>query len=231
MEITRKSHVADAILLEFAGTVIDYLPNDLSKFTAYDPDLNQDKADLVKSTYDNILTYGTDNIEVGIVIGLTEKLSDEFKKCISLFKDVRYFANKKFGTSPAILKEFGLGKYAKARKSQPAMIVFMHELDLTVQKYKVELKEAGLKETVIAGIKPAATALEESNSGQESGKGHRMVKTEGRILLLNNLYDLLQEFSEASRRVFENDALSRSHYVLPYNTSKEEEKDDAKKTS
>jgi hypothetical protein len=186
---------------------------------------------LIKSTYDSILTFGTDNVEVSIVKGLTEKLSDEFKKSISLFKDVRYFAKKKFRTSPATLKEFGLGKYVKARKSQPDMIVFMHELDLTVQKYKVELKEAGLKETVITGIKPAATALEQCNSGQESGKGHRMVKTEGRVLLVNSLYDLLLEFSDASRIVFQNDPLSRSHYVLPYNTSKEEEEDDDKKTS
>jgi hypothetical protein len=228
MEITRKSHVADPILLEFTGTMLSYLQGDLASFTAYDPDLNQAKADLIQSTYDSILNYGTDNIQVSVVKGLTENLAGELKKSISLFKDVRYFAKKKFGNSPAILNEFGLKRYAKARRSQANMILFMHELDVTVQKYKVELKGAGLKEAVITGIKPAATALTNANTGQEKGKGGRTVKAEGRVVLLNTLYDLLKEFSDASRRIFEDDPLSRSHYILPYNTSKEEDEEQEK---
>lgn len=219
MEIIRKSHVADAILLEFTGKMLEYLPKDLPRFTAYDPDLNNEKVTLLRNAYLNALSYGTDQTEVGILQGLTEKVSGELRSCISIFKDVRYFARKKFSHSPAILKELCLDKYEKARKSQPEMVVFMYELEKAVQKYKTDLLSAGLKETAINSIGPAAVALEKSNVGQESGKKGRNVKTEDRVILINKLYDLLLEFSDASRRVFEGDPLSRSRYVLPYSKS------------
>ena len=216
METTRKAHVPDAVLLEFSGKVLEYLKADLPVFTAFDPDLNEQKIARLNAVYTEALIYGSDHNEIGVLRGLTEKLSQEVKSCISIFKDVRYFARKKFGNSPATLKELCLDKYEKARKTQPEMVVFMYELDKAVQKYKVDLMAAGLKETVINSIKPAAAALEKSNLVQESGKGGRMVKTEDRIVLMNRIYDILLEFSEASRRVFENDPLKRSRYVLPY---------------
>ena len=216
METTRKAHVPDAVLLEFAGRELEFLPVDLPAFTSFDPDLNEQKVTQLKAVYTEALIYGSDHNEMGVLRGLTEKMSQEVKNCISIFKDVRYFARKKFGDSPATLKELCLDKYEKARKTQPEMVVFMYELDKAVQKYKVELTAAGLKESVINSIKPAAAALEKSNLVQESGKGGRMIKTEDRIVLMNRIYDILLEFSEASRRVFENDPLKRSRYVLPY---------------
>jgi hypothetical protein len=223
-EITRKSHVPDAILLEHAAKVIDYLPNDLSKFTQFDLTLNQGKADSMKTAHEKILSFGTDNAEVGVVKGLTENKTDEYNKCVSLFRDVRYFAKKKFSSSPAKLKEFGVNKFTKASRTVSRLVLFMYELDNTVKKYKDDLIEAGLKEDIIASINPAAVALDKSNATQESGKSSRMVKTETRIELLNELYDILMEFSNASRRVFENDSLGRSRYVLPYN--KDDDGDD-----
>ncbi len=219
MEKTRKAHVADAILFEFTGKELEYLATDLPVFTAYDPDLNDTKVDELQDLYTQALTFGSDHTELGVLRGLTEKMSKEVKNCISIFKDVRYFARKRFRNSPAILKEFGLDKYSKALNSQPEMVKFMYEVDTAVQKYKADLIAAGLKEAVITSVKTAAVALEKSNLTQESGKGERTEKAGGRIELMNQIYDILVEFSEASRRVFENDPLKRSRYVLPYTKS------------
>lgn len=216
MEKTRKAHVADAVLLEFAGKEIEYLKADLPAFTAFDPDLNEQKVNQLNGIYTEALMYGSDHNEMGVLKGLTEKMSQEVKNCITIFKDVRYFARKKFGDSPATLKELCLDKYEKARKTQSEMVVFMYEVDKAVQKYKAGLMSAGLKETVINSIKPAAAALEKSNVVQESGKGNRMQKTGDRISIMNGIYDILVEFSDAARRVFENDPIKRSRYVLPY---------------
>lgn len=222
-EIARKFHVSDPVILEHAAKVIDYLPNDLPRFTLFDSELNQDKADSMKTAYERILSFGTDNTEVGVVKGLTKKKTDEHKKCVSLFKDVRYFAQKRFSNSPAVLKEFGVNKFTKACRTESKLVLFMYELDNTIKKYAGDLKDAGMKEDIIASIKPAAVALDKSNATQESGKKTRLVKTETRVELLNELYDILMEFSNASRRVFENDPLGRSRYVLPYNKPDEEE--------
>jgi hypothetical protein len=91
MEIARKFNVADAILLVFTGKVLEFLPGDLAKFTAFDPDLNAAKQTILKGVYLNALTFGTDKTEVSVVSKLTEDLSAQFKNCISIFKDVRYF--------------------------------------------------------------------------------------------------------------------------------------------
>ncbi len=224
MEINRKAHVSDATLIEFAGKEIDFLPKDLSKFTFFDPDLNQQKLDLLKTTYESALTYGTDKTQLGVLRGLTENLSAEFKNCISIFKDIRYFALKKFINSPATLKELGLNSYRIARISQPDMVLFMYELANTAEKYKTQLMAAGLKESVITSIKPAAIALEKCNVTQEIGKTGRSVKTEDRVLLLNTMYDILLDFSEAAKMVFAGDPLSRSKYILPYSSRIHKEK-------
>jgi len=78
------------------------------------------------------------------------------------------------------------------------------------------LTEAGLKESVIASIKPAAVALEKVNVTQKTGKGGRAVKTADRIILLNSLYDLLTDFSEAAKIIFANDPVKRERYILPH---------------
>lgn len=219
MAITRKQHVADALLLEFTGKEIENLKEDLPAFTAYDSDLNQEKADELEEKYTQALTFGSDHAELGVLRGLTEKMSKELKKCISIFKDVRYFALKKFRNSPSTLKELCLDKYSKALNTQVEMVKFMYEVDNGVQKYKADLMAAGLKETIINSIKPAAVALEKSNLNQETGKGGRTEKAEDRVELMNQIYDILVEFSDASRRVFEDDPLKRSRYVLPYTRS------------
>lgn len=219
MEISRKFNVADAVLLEFAGKGIKFLATDLPIFTNFDPDLTAGKVTKMENVYKSILSFGTDKSEVEEVSKLTENLAGEFKNCTSIYKEVRYFANKKFGKSPAVIRLFGLDSYRKARKKQPTMVVFMHELGKSVEKYKTELMEAGLKESVIASIEPATLALENSNVDQEVGKDSRPVKTEGRIELLNTLYDMLLEFSSAAKIVFAKDALKRDRYILPHNRS------------
>lgn len=215
-EIARRFNIADAILLEFAGKEIEYLPTDLAQFTAFDPDLNVGKQTLLKSVYTNALTFGSDKTAVSVVSQLTEELSAKIKNCTSIFKEVRYFVRKKFANSPAIQKELGMHTYRKARSVQSEMVLFMYALAASVEKYKTELTEAGLKASVIASIKPAAEALEKTNVTQKTGKGGRTVKTEDRITLLNNLYELLTDFSEAAKIVFANDPVKKDRYILPH---------------
>ena len=216
MEAARKFNIADALLLEFAGKEIEYLPVDLAKFTALDPDLNAEKQTQLKNVYLDALTFGSDKTEVSVVSQLTENLSAQLKNCTSIFKEVRYFVRKKFGNSPAVQKELGIHSYRKARTIQSEMVLFMYELAAGVEKYKTALTEAGLKESVIASIKPAAVALEKVNVTQKTGKGGRAVKTADRIILLNSLYDLLTDFSEAAKIIFANDPVKRERYILPH---------------
>ena len=216
MEIARKFNVADAVLLEFAGKEIEYLPADLDNFTDFDPDLNAEKQTQLKNVYLDALTFGSDKTEVSVVSQLTENLSAQLKNCTTIFKDVRYFVRKKFANSPAVQKELGIHTYRKARTVQSQMVLFMYELAAGVEKYKTELTAAGLKESVIASIKPAAVALEKVNVTQKTGKSGRSVKAEDRVVLLNNLYDILADFSEAAKRVFANDPVKRERYILPH---------------
>ena len=112
-----------------------------------------------------------------------------------------------------------MNSYTKARGIQSEMVLFMHELATTVEKYKTELMDAGLKESVITSIKPAAEALEKTNITQKTGKDNRSAKTEDRIELLNSMYDILAEFSEAAKIVFAKDPVKKERYILPHSKS------------
>ena len=222
-EVVRKYHVSDVVLQEFAGEEIVYLEDDLQDFTDYDPDLNAELLALLDSTYKSTQSFGTDETQLGIVSQLTEEVSVEFENCKSIAKDVRYFAKKKFGHSPAILKQFGFNSYTRIRKNQPKMVSYMFELAKVAENYKTDLLAAGLKQTTLDKIKPAATALEGSNIDQETGKGGRSLSAEDRIKLFNSLYDILHKFSDAAKIIFAANALKRQRYMIPYNSGGGEE--------
>ena len=219
MEIKRKYKVADAVLLEHAGVVIQELPNDLTAFGNFDPNLNQEKLTGMTNIYNDALNQGTDNQQKGKVKKLTENLAAAINDCVKVFKEVRYFAKKQFGRSPAVMKQFGLNRYRKARTSQPEMVVFMYEFYNVAQQYRDGLVEAGMKAEVIESIKTAADQLNSDNITQELGKDNRMSKTEERVVLMNSLYDELADFSEASKIVFANDPLKREKYIFPHSKS------------
>ena len=64
-----------------------------------------------------------------------------------------------------------------------------------------------------------AEKLEKTNIIQETGKDIRTIKTEERVKLLNSLYDMLLQFSEAAKIIFAKNPLKRERYILPHNNS------------
>ena len=217
MEI-RKYSVSDDVLIEHTGRTLGNLDEDLPAFENFDSDLNEEKKSELDQCYEAALCFGTDRSERSKLKQQTDMVIEAMGACNQLFVEIRYFARKAFKKRPAILRQFGINEYSKVRKSQSKMVLFMHELVETVGSYKTELIEANLKESVIAALKPATERLTEVNTIQENTKDKRVVKTADRKNLLNKLYDLLLEFSDASEHVFINDQERRNRYALPHNS-------------
>lgn len=95
----------------------------------------------------------------------------------------------------------------------------MHEVLNAVEKYKAQMLESGMKETTIEELKQAADCLEKSNAAQETRKNNRSVKTEDRINLMNELYNLLLDSRKAAKLVFFDVPAKLQRYILPHNRS------------
>ncbi len=219
METTRNYGISDTALLEFTGKMLAYLPEDLASFTAFDPDLNSELQDGLTHLYQRALDYGTDSAERGVVQKNTEDVQLQLKLCVSAYHEVRYFASKCFGSSPAILREFGVIKFRKVRGNQAQMIVFMFELAHAANKYKKELLDSGLSERTITALPELARNLEKVNVQQELSKNQRSLKTEVRVVMLNDIYAVLLKFYKASKIAFASNPIQRERYTLPIGRS------------
>ncbi len=63
--MNRKFVISDARLLEHAGVILKNLSDSLADFSAFDPDLNQDKITRLNELYQVALAEGGDHAERG----------------------------------------------------------------------------------------------------------------------------------------------------------------------
>ncbi|HEX3007755.1 MAG TPA: hypothetical protein VHO90_09090 [Bacteroidales bacterium] len=215
----RKYRATDAVFLEFAGRTIAFLDDDLVLFNKYDPDLNSNVTATLQKLYDEALSFGTDNSDLGNVGFLSEETKKSVANCKSLYKDLRYFARKKFQKNPAVLKQFGIDKFRKARIRKADFLAFMQVVAKTAAEYKDDLAAAGMGEVIINSIMPSVEDLKTRNLDLESAKSERSLRAEMRVELMNGIYDILLAFSNAAKIIFSTDTLSRKKYILPYTKS------------
>ena len=216
----RKYNVPDSELVEFIGTVIYHLDEDLPRFTVFDPDLNADKKNHFSSLHNQTLTNTSDRQEQAKITAKTIELKQLTEHSNDLVTRIRYFAEKQFKKRTAILQEFGFKTYRNASRNQPKLIQFMYLMVQVVDKYRTELLESGLPEDVINEVKPITDALNLVNTQQEARKNARKVSTTDRTEVYNQVYDVLGEFSDAAAIIFANDPIRRQRYVLPHNNTK-----------
>ena len=228
---TRIFNFSEPVLLEHAGEIGEYLIEDLPQYTAFDPDLNEEKRQNLLDYTNKALGLGTDSTQVGILEGKTATMKSVMQTCFKRVETLRYFVNKKFGGNEVMVRQFKFNEYNKARKSQTKLIVYMYELAKIAGNFRTDLVSAGMKEDDIAAIQTAAEALNQANTTQETGKGERVMSTSERNALLNDIYSLLMDFNRASKIVFADDPIRRERYVMPYTNSGIEETAEVEQTS
>ncbi|TAJ15150.1 hypothetical protein DMA11_02985 [Marinilabiliaceae bacterium JC017] len=205
---------------EYTDTIIQYLTEDLTKFTAFDPALNETTKTTLVSLHNTSLNSGSDRAEMARISEMTIEINLLMNRSKEIFTHIRYFVLKLYKNRPDIQKEFGLNTFRNVMRSQSKLIPFMYELAKVIEKYRTQLVEAGLSEEIANDVRPTAETLNATNTEQETRKNARKVSTVDRSEIRAQIYDILVKFNEAAGIVFANDPIRRQRYQFPYNNNK-----------
>ena len=208
-----------AQLLEYAGIVLSKLKNDLSLFTAFDPDLNEDKVSEMQMQYDTGKEEGGDDVARGKVTDKTKRLYLAIENCSKAVKKLRYWAKKAFSDDQVSYSRLRLSRFNEVKGNQLKLIAYMNSLAKTVDILRPGLLATNTPVTVIDRIKLVAQELEAANIEQENQKDDRTLATYQRSVLLNALYASCLRFNDAADHVFEDSPIKRDSYRVPvYNS-------------
>lgn len=211
----RKYSISDSELFEHADKVDASLDEDLVEFMNFDSTLNEDKKQELKTKKANAELLNSDRQVAGEIKGLTTSVKSLLKDAKAAYRKLRYFVKKKFKNNPGVLKEFGVKEYAKVSQSQDEMITFLVKLDSTIEKYREDLTAAGAQPETMDQLKTIAAEFRGQNVAQEIAKDKRPTTTNERVAALNQLYDILLEFSAAAGEVYKKNPSKRKQYSLP----------------
>ncbi len=215
----RKYNVSDSVILESANTTLENLDEDITTFSDFDPDLNEDKMNELEDTIEAAFDIGTNESVKAEMKTYTQTVNEAMKNCQDLVSNIRYFSSKAFGKNPAVYAQFGLKEYSKIRNKQDKLIVWFTRLDKVVSKYREQLLSSGAKEETLDNVKPFGETLMKANAEQEQFIQSQPVQTSERDKIFNQLHDIMLAFSDAAEFVFKDDSARRSLYALPRNSS------------
>ena len=107
--------MTDAVMLETAKVKLQYISDDLSPFTAFDPDFD---ARWVQDWQDAI-TLAETNLKDEVILGeqaqQTEAVLAALDRCVAKVREVRFFVKKAFPGNQPVYREFG-HRMATAKK-------------------------------------------------------------------------------------------------------------------
>lgn len=219
----RNYNFTDSELFEHAGKVEAGLEEDLADFTEFDSTLNAEKKQELTDKKKQVEMMSPDWQVKGGIVELTRSVVTLKSAAKVAYKKVRYFIKKKFKNNPGVLNEFGVKEYPRVSQTQDDLILFFVNLKPVIEKYREDLVSAGAKEELIDELITIAEEFKNTNTAQELAKDRRLETTDQRIAALNELYDILLEFSNAAEVVYKKNPAKRKFYVLPYKSKPRKE--------
>ncbi len=212
----RKFSMSVANLLEHADVISIHLAEDIKLFNAFDPMAFDTKLpSIIEQKATEAFIKGDDTINKVQLSTKTQELQSEIENCRAYLNDLEYWVKKGFIDNPAIQKQFGIGRITALFRRQAVLIQFMENLPETIKNHEDELKKVGTPKELLCKATTISKAIRQANKEQEQQKGNRTIDTEARVILLNDLYDVLKMVDDASVSVFKEQPVKRNLYKIP----------------
>lgn len=226
--IKRKYSIPDDQFILKADLILQWLTEGLQSFTKFDPFINDEFTALmgekIKLAEKNPTPLSRNEA--------TMINSDKIKKLMQEARDkymyVKYFIQKSFPRQRAIWNEFGVKDYLKVRLNNMRMVPFLTQLALCMEKYNQQLTQNGMDVNALTDIKSLCSKLEKENTGLEQGKKGSLSKTQQRIIVKNEVYDMVMTVCNAAKYVYTTDATRRKLFTLYQGVSRKRKKKEEK---
>ena len=212
--ILKKFKCTDAKMLEEARIKLNALKIDIDLFTAFDPNFTNEYVSAFTAKIVEAEAEIIDNVIRDQLAAKTATVENIFDSCRKKYRSVKYFVGIAFENNKAVQNEFGFNDYNTARRNQVKMIVFMRQLGISAKRYQSELIASGMTEESINEIETLSNDLSLSNEQQEDFKKQRVLLTQSRIILYNEVWDFVRQVARAGKIIFEYNPAKYAIYLL-----------------
>ncbi len=213
-KITKNYNKTDEKMHEEANVKLNALKTDIAEFAAFDPKFTNEYVDIFTTKINSAQNAVTDNVLIDQLAGKTLAVETKMDSCRTKYRSVKYFVETAFKNNRAVQNEFGFNDYKEARSSQTKMISFIKQLGISAKRHQAELISAGMTEESINEIETLGNELDLANEHQEDFKKERTVLTQSRVILNNEVYDMVKEIARAGKIIFANNPAKYAIYVL-----------------
>lgn len=213
----RKSTINDDALITLAGVIRSHYIKYKMFFTSFD------SVNYTENYEDTVLAASTTEAKGVLsddffVQGQAKETNDMINATSDLHRALgvlHYYVKIRFGENKAILREILLPKKGKKYRNADFLIGYTKDTLVKVEKYKVELVQAGLTDAIIENIENASNVLDNQRREQVEVIHSRSVTTNDRIEKINKLWKELKKLEAAARIVFFNNPEIRDLFELP----------------
>ena len=212
--ILKKFKCTDAEMFEEAHIKLNALKVDIIEFTAFDPNFTVEYINAFIAKIVEAEAVIIDNVIKDQLAAKTATVENIFDSCRKKYRSVKYFVGIAFENNKAVQNEFGFNDYNTARRNQVKMIVFMRQLGISAKRYQSELIASGMTEESINEIETLSNDLSLSNEQQEDFKKQRVLLTQSRIILYNEVWDFVRQVARAGKIIFEYNPAKYAIYLL-----------------
>jgi hypothetical protein len=203
-----------AVMLEQAGIVKEFLVQDLAEIKAYDEEIDEDYVAGFDASIRHAMEMPIDNVVIDQQAGKGEIVMEKRKLCEEHVRDIKYFVKKAFPDNKSIRNEFGFNDYEEAKQKPAEFVIFMRQLEETVDTYKDKLRAKGMPAAKIGVAATLANELETAIKTHGTSKKGRILTTQDRRIAYNEVWNKIKLVCEAGKNVFSNNYARYRRYIL-----------------
>lgn len=215
-EVARNFHGEDSAMIGLANVIRTFFLEDIAFFVAFNAVFIAPYADNWLAAITAAESFIRDSAVIDQQVQLTNAVKLAMKNCRSGYQQAKFSIEKAFPDNLAVWNEFGFNDYEKVKNRQHRLEEFMQQLYSTANKYKVKLIAVGYTQAMITGLNTLRVDLRTANTAQENFIRNRSVLTRDRIILLNTVYDTMEDVCRVGKLIFANDYAKYQRYVLPH---------------
>lgn len=215
-KVVRLYHLlSDDDMLQKAETMQGIFEDDKAAFITHDAGFSDPYAADWLAKIEKAYNYGTDQSFRNSIKVCKEDVAKCWEDCRDSFREARYFIKKAFPRNAAMRKAFGFKDFYIMNVKKGNVVMFMEIFHLMAEEYSAALIANGYTQAKIDAIETITDAFEDAERKMYAKKKQRTPTAEGRIILLNEVWEIVQLVNKASKEVYKNDFAKRKQYLLP----------------
>jgi hypothetical protein len=185
----------------------------MADFVAFDPDFDTPFAQKWKDAINLALEQPTDETTMDQQSIHTAEVNIAIKQARSTMADLRFFAQKAFGTK-GLYKVFNFKLHDRMTRQPANYVIYLRVQHALAVEFATQLTTKGMTPAQIAAIATAADLLQTAEVAQEKFKRTRLHLTLIRKDVMARMYSFDQSVNRAAEVIYAEDEVKRGLFRL-----------------